>query len=229
MSVLGYSRVSTSEQAENGYGLEAQERAIREECERRGWVLTDVVRDEGESGADLDRPGIKQALDRIAAGEMDGLAVAKLDRLSRSVIDFARLLDWFTNEAEATLVVLDLGIDTSTPGGRLVANVFASVAEWERHAIGQRTRDGLAAARKQGKRISRPAVVDQPRLARRIRRLRAGGATLQQIADRLNRSNVPTIRGGAEWRPSSVQSVLGLRRQRRTRHLTALPKRVRRG
>lgn len=131
MNVIGYTRVSTAEQARNGYGLDAQEAAIRDEAERRGWPLLRVIRDEGVSGESLDRPGIREALERIAAGEAGGLVAAKLDRLSRSLVDFGTLLDWFT-DAGATLVALDLGLDTSTPGGRLVANVFASVAEWER-------------------------------------------------------------------------------------------------
>jgi DNA invertase Pin-like site-specific DNA recombinase len=65
--VVGYVRVSTAEQNENGYGLEAQEGAIRAECDRRGWTLLEVIRDEGVSGKSLDRPGIRLALERGAA------------------------------------------------------------------------------------------------------------------------------------------------------------------
>jgi DNA invertase Pin-like site-specific DNA recombinase len=164
--MLAYTRVSTAEQVYTGYGLEAQAHAITESCDRRRWELVDSIRDEGVSGKDLERPGLYRALERIAAGEADGLVVAKLDRLSRSVVDFGLLLEWFA-EAGATLVALDLGVDTSTPGGRLVANVFASVAEWERDTIAARTRDGLAALRAQGKPIGRPAVADDPQLAER--------------------------------------------------------------
>src|SRR5437764_15262805 len=121
--VLGYVRVSTTEQAGNGYGLDAQEIAIRDECARRGWQLLEVVRDEGASAKSLDRPGLRSALERIAAGEAVGLIASKLDRLSRSVVDFGVLLEWFS-AADATLIALDLGLDTSTAGGRLGANVF---------------------------------------------------------------------------------------------------------
>src|SRR5436190_1193388 len=167
--VFGYARCSTSEQAANGHGLDAQEAAIRAECERRGWTLLEVIRDEGQSGKSLARPGMREALDRIARGEASGLIASKLDRLSRSVVDFGLLLEWFV-EAGATLIALDLGIDTSTPGGRLVANVFASVAEWERDTAAARTRDGLAAARAKGMPISRPAIADHPKLRNRIER-----------------------------------------------------------
>jgi DNA invertase Pin-like site-specific DNA recombinase len=225
--VLGYARCSTAEQADSGNGLAAQEAAIRAECERRGWTLLEVVRDEGESGKSLDRAGLSSALERIAAGEAAGLVASKLDRLSRSVVDFGTLLEWFT-ECEATLVALDLGIDTGTPGGRLVANVFASVAEWERETIAARTRDGLAAVRATGRPISRPAVADLPELRERIAAMRAEGRTLQAIADALNAEGVPTPRGGAEWRPSSVQAATGYKRRSPVRNRAELPKLKRR-
>jgi DNA invertase Pin-like site-specific DNA recombinase len=222
MRMVGYTRVSTAEQAASGYGLKAQESVIRETIERRGWELAELIRDEGESGKSLTRPGLQRALERIAAGDVDGLVVAKLDRLSRSVIDFATLLDWFT-EAEATLLALDLDVDTSTPGGRLVANVFASVAEWERETIAARTSAGLAAARADGKPIGPPAVSDRPELVERIQKMRDSGMTLRAIAEALNAEGVPTARGGARWHPSSIQTVLGYRRRRPRRKSAALP------
>lgn len=222
MRLLAYARVSTTEQAERGYGLDAQESAIRETCDRRGWELVELIRDEGQSGKTLERAGLRRALERLAAGEADGLLVSKLDRLSRSVVDFGLLLEWFT-EAEVALVALDLGVDTSTPGGRLVANVFASVAEWERDTIAARTRDGLAAVRAQGKPTGRPAVADRPELAERIQAMREQGMTLQAIADTLTAEGVPTARGAAAWRPSSVQQAAGYRRRQPRRKLTVLP------
>ena len=222
MDIVAYCRVSTGEQAEFGYGLGAQERAIHESCERRGWRVHQVIRDEGETGKTLERPGLHRALSLIAAGEADGLVVSKLDRLSRSVVDFGLLLEWF-REAGATLVALDLDVDTSTPGGRLVANVFASVAEWERDTIAARTRDGLAAARLQGRPTGRPAVADDSELAERIQGLRAAGLTLQAICDTLNAEGIPTPRGGSVWRPSSLQRILGYRRRQPARRLAALP------
>lgn len=221
-AVLGYTRVSTAEQATNGVGLAAQEAAIRAECERRGWRLVEVVRDEGASGKSLDRPGLTSALERIAAGEVSGLVAAKLDRLSRSVIDFATLLEWF-GQVDATLLALDLAIDTSSPGGRLVANVFASVAEWERQTIGERTKTGLARIRAEGRPISRPALADKPELRERIAGMRAAGETLQGIADSLNRERVPTLRGAAAWTPSSVRSACGYKRPRSRRQAAELP------
>jgi hypothetical protein len=105
-----------------------------------------------------------------------------------------------------------------------VANVFAAVAEWERDVIGARTREGLAAARAQGKAISRPAIADDPKLKRRVERMRGRGMTLQAIADKLNAEGVPTLRGGATWRPSSVQAAAGYQRRKPRRQPVELPR-----
>jgi len=222
LRLIGYCRVSTGEQARSGLGLAAQRRTIKAAAKAHGWELLDVVQDEGASGKDLDRPELRAALERIAAGDADGLVAAKLDRITRSVLHFATLLGWF-DRARATLIALDLGIDTSTPGGRLVANVFASVAEWERDTIAARTKDGLAALRAEGKPISRSAVEDQPLLKIRIATMRSDGMTYQAIADALNAEGVATLRGGAEWRVSSIQTAAGYKRPPARPHDPVLP------
>ena len=228
LCVLGYVRVSTSEQAASGLGLAAQEAAIRHHCERNGWELVDLVHDDGVSAKDLKRPGLRHALERIASGEVAGLVAAKLDRLSRSVVDFATLMTWM-DDAGASLVALDMGIDTSTAAGRLVANVMAAVAEWERDTIAARTRDAAAVRRTQGGVMGLPGVRDsRPDLAYRIALERQAGSTWQAIADRLNAERVPTIRDGALWRVSAVQSAAGYLRPPRARQnadLPALPRR----
>ena len=94
MRVCGYTRVSTSEQAQSGAGLEAQEAAIRAEAERRGWELVQVFEDAGASGKSLNgRPGLSEAIAAVERGEAEGLVVSKLDRLSRSLLDFAGLME----------------------------------------------------------------------------------------------------------------------------------------
>lgn len=217
--VIGYVRVSTAEQAAGGHGLDAQESAIRHEVERRGWVLVRIARDEGASGKDTDRPGLLEALRDVRDGAASGLVVGKLDRLSRSVVDFGTILDHF-NEWGATLVALDLGVDTSTPTGRLVANVLASVAEWERETIGQRTKDGLAVAKAKGRQVGGPSVPSDVR--ERIATMRADGLTLRAIADSLNDAGVPTARGGTTWRASTVNSALGYKTPTKRRKALAL-------
>jgi DNA invertase Pin-like site-specific DNA recombinase len=207
--VTGYSRVSTEEQGVSGAGLAAQRRAIKAECERRGWQLVRIEEDV-LSGRTLNRPGLTQALEACRSGDASGIVVARLDRLSRSLVDFAGLLV----EAQAkgfNLVALDLGVDLSTPAGEFLASVMASAAQWERRIIGQRTKDALAVRKAQGVKLGRPAL-PRDALGRRIASMRRRGMTLQAIADTLNSEGVPTLRGGHEWRPSSVRAVLRRKR-----------------
>lgn len=203
--VVGYVRVSTEEQGVSGAGLAAQRRAIKAECERRGWHLLRVEEDV-LGGRTLNRPGLTRALDACRSEEASGILVAKLDRLSRSLVDFAALLA----EAQAkgfNVVALDLGVDLSTPAGEFLASVMASAAQWERRIIGQRTKDALAVRREQGVQLGRPAL-PKDALGRRIALMRKRGMTLQAIADKLNLEGEPTLRGGREWRPSTVRAVL---------------------
>lgn len=211
MRVIGYVRVSTQEQAENGYGLGAQLERIREECERRGWTLMSTFADEGASGKSLERPNLQSAL--AALPSYDGLVVAKLDRLTRSLADFSQLLNWF-EDAGKSLIALDFDLDTTTPGGKLVAHIFGAVAEWERGVIGQRTREGLAAKKASGEQFGRPSLPSE--VQERIIGLRESGLTLRAICQVLEDDGIPTARGGA-WSPSSLQWVLGWRPSRRHR------------
>jgi DNA invertase Pin-like site-specific DNA recombinase len=133
----------------------------------------------------------------VSRQEADVLAVAKLDRLTRSVGDLTALLDW-TTRGQVGLVALDPDVDTTTPGGRMVVQVFATVAEWERGIISERTRNALSMLRAQGKAVSRPSLEQtRPQLAAPIVAMRERGMTLQAIADALNAEGVPTGRGGA--------------------------------
>ena len=226
---MPYCRVSTGAQAKSGLGLDVQRAAIEAASAQHGWDLLDWQIDRGETGKNTHRPAFRAGMAAIAEGHADGLVVAELDRICRSVIDFAELLEWFTAAGRA-LVILDPAIDTSTASGRLVANVFAAVAEWEADTIADRTADALQARRASGRPISRPAVADHHELAERVRAMRAAGMTLRAIADELNAAHVPTLRGGSEWRASAVQSALGYRRPvmpRRPNDLPPVPRRRR--
>jgi len=228
-------RVSTAEQADSHAGLDAQRAAIEAEAIRRGWTAIDYVEDPAWSGKDLERPAMQQALAMLAAGEADCLVAAKVDRISRSVKDYAGLLERAHREGWH-LVTLDLGIDTSTPMGEAMANVSATFAQLERRMIGQRTADALAQKRITGtatdkKEIGRPVdLSDETR--QKIARLHADGMSAEKIATWLNGDRVkvgrhelgrsgkftvtmsgrhkpvPTAHGGAQWHPSTVRKVL---------------------
>jgi DNA invertase Pin-like site-specific DNA recombinase len=204
--VIGYTRVSTDEQAGSRAGLAAQRAAILAEAERRGWQLVEIIEDAGYSARDLHRPGVQTALDALREKRADTLVVAKLDRLSRSILDFAGLMDRATREHWA-LVALDLGVDTTSPAGEAMANVMATFAQLERRLIAQRTKEALAQKRAVGVRLGRPRQLAD-RVRRRIVAERAAGQTLAAIANGLNRDAVPTAQGGRRWYPSTVRAVL---------------------
>jgi DNA invertase Pin-like site-specific DNA recombinase len=205
--VIGYVTVDPGAQRSDADG---GVREIEQACERAEWALAEVVTDR-ESGRGLERPGLAYALQQIAEGKASGLVVADLRRLSRSIVDLGALMEWF-RDAQAALVALDLGIDTSTPAGHEVAATLITLGDWERERIAKRTRSGLAEVRASGRPTGRPAVSDRPDLVARITAMRGANMTLQAIADQLNAEGVPTLRGGAMWRPSSVQAALGYRR-----------------
>jgi DNA invertase Pin-like site-specific DNA recombinase len=206
MRVIGYVRVSTEEQAVSGAGLEAQRRAILAECRRRGWELVEMIEDGGYSAKDMKRPGVQEALRALEAGEATALVVAKLDRLSRSMLDFAALMATAQKQHWA-LVALDCAVDTSTPAGEAMAHVLATFGQFERRLISQRTKEALAVKRASGVRLGRPPTVPQA-VVRRIQRLRGGGFSLRAIADELNAAGVPTAQGGKQWYAATVRGIL---------------------
>lgn len=204
---MGYVRVSTDEQASSGLGLDAQRAAIEAECQRRGWELLAIHEDAGASGKDMKgRAALQEALKAVRSHEAGALVVAKLDRLSRSLLDFSTLMVESQKEGWA-LVILDLGVDTTSPSGEMLANVMATFAQFERRLIGQRTKDALAVKKRQGVRLGRPPSLSAD-VVKRIKGERKAGKSLRAIADGLNGDGVPTGHGGAKWHASTVRSVL---------------------
>jgi DNA invertase Pin-like site-specific DNA recombinase len=202
---LAYVRVSTAEQADEGASLEAQRHLLGQEAHRRGWDV-EYVADEGYSAKTVQgRPGLTSALDRLDAGDADVLLVLRVDRLSRSVSDFANLMARAQRRKWA-LAALDLGVDTSTPAGDLMAHVLASVAQYERKVIGQRTREGMAQRRSEGVHIGRPSSLPVATVERIVREF-AAGRGLSEIARGLAVDEVPTAAGG-KWYAATISRVL---------------------
>jgi DNA invertase Pin-like site-specific DNA recombinase len=141
--VLGYVRVSREEQAE-GDSPKVQEDRLRAYAALYGLQLVDVLHDLGQSGKSLDRPGVRAALAALDAGRADGLLVAKLDRLTRSVRDLAELLEtYFGERGGFDLISVNEQIDTRTANGRMMLRILTTVAEWERETIVERTAEAL--------------------------------------------------------------------------------------
>ncbi|SDY15378.1 Site-specific DNA recombinase [Modestobacter sp. DSM 44400] len=207
MNVVAYLRVSTREQADTGHGLDAQRHEILSTASARGWAIVAWTEDAGVSGGHLDRrAGWLRAIELVESGQADAIVASKIDRVSRSVADFAALVDRAQTSGWA-LIILDIGLDLTTPMGRFTAHVLSAAAQLERDMIKQRTRDGLAAARSKGIKLGRPRSLPED-VAHRVIELRASGATLAAIADRFNAEGVPTARGGSRWHPATVRAVL---------------------
>ena len=174
-----YTRVSTKEQS-----TETQVVQLAAYCQSRGWTDVAVFRDDGISGVRDNRPELDKLRERMLRGEFSSVVVSKMDRLGRSLGMILR----FWDEAAAAgvrVIVIDQGIDTSTPAGRLQRNMLAALAEFERELILERTQAGVARARALGKKFGAPRRISEP-VAREVRERRARGESLRKISQRMN-------------------------------------------
>ena len=218
MKVIGYIRVSTDGQEASGLGLEAQEAKIRAYCDLYNLELVAIEMD-AASGKNLHRLGLEKALVGLKTGKAQGLICAKLDRLTRSVRDLGELLE--TVFKDRSLVVVQEQIDTTTAAGRMVANILCSVGQWEREAIGERTKDALKAKRQRGEKTGGTVPFgfdldvdghlvensEEQQIIKRMKRLRSQGYSYKRVADTLNADGVFSKTGG-QWHPYSVQKTL---------------------
>jgi DNA invertase Pin-like site-specific DNA recombinase len=212
--VYGYASVSERQGLIINRELREQAEAIAAECERLGLELVRVVSErEPPKGHGLARPGLEYALRQILDGEAHGLMVCDLSRLTRSSAQLGAILQWFVSH-DMRLVAIAEEIDTAEHTGQVTARTLIGFSNRERERITARTRRGLEVARSSGRPARRPAVIDDPYLRERIQRMREQHMSLQAIADALNAEGVPTVRGGAKWRPSSLQAATGYRRKK---------------
>lgn len=200
--MLGYIRVSTEEQHRSGLGIEAQQAAIMAECERRGWTY-ELFSDLGCSGKHVN-PELRRGLDMLASGQFDGLMVAKLDRLARSVRHASAIIDSAISQGWA-LVVLDNALDLTTPGGRAMANMLATFAELERDLIATRTREALAARKARGLHNGRRTAIPAGVLRRIVTTRDEQGESFGQIAADLTADGVLSPTGLTTWHESTVR------------------------
>ena len=220
MNAIGYVRVSTDKQADRGVSLDAQAEKIRAMAVVHNAELLDIIVDGGESAKSLQRPGMERLLALVDGKRVQAVVVAKLDRLTRSVKDLCELLERFERRGVALISVAE-SLDTSSAAGRLVLNIMTAVSQWEREAIGERTRDAMSHKRTNGERVGNirfgyrlgtdgkhlePDPAEQVVL-QEIRGLRQSGHTMRGIAAALNRRTLRTRRGSA-WRLEHVARIL---------------------
>jgi DNA invertase Pin-like site-specific DNA recombinase len=223
---LGYATPAAESQGEHD-DLEEQIQGIRDRCDELGLELVDVIREGQVEGKALERPGLSAVIERIAAGEAACLVVGSLGRLSSSVRELGTIVNWFERNG-VRLLTVELNLDTASSGGRLTTRALTSVAGWEHERLSERTRKGLAAARATRQAVggdlpTGAADAGWPEVSKRIAAMRSSGMTLEAIADTLNAEGVPTPRGGAQWRPSSVQTAAGYKRRSRAKQADNLP------
>ena len=188
--------------------------------------LVDVIADEGFSASTLKRPGLQAALSMLKRGQAQTLIVVKLDRLTRCVKDLGTLCEQYFSDAKShTLLSLSDAIDTRSASGKLVLNVLTSVAQWEREAISDRTREAMDHLKRQGVRLGaapygwrystevdkngRRRLVkhpDEQRAIKRICALHSRKLTARQISDRLEKEALPSR--GKKWHTRSICQIL---------------------
>lgn len=212
--VVGYARVSTREQAEEGISLDDQKAQIRAYCTMRGLDLVEVLEDPGVSGSEAlcERNGGRGVLDLVAENAIDGVVAWKLDRLFRDCVDCLSTTRTWDN-AGVALHLIDLGgqaVDTSSAMGRFFLTVMAGAAELERNQISERTKAAMSYLKGQGVQLGAPALgtdEGEAETVRRIVALRAGGSSLRAIANTLTVEGYSTKRGG-KWAPETISKVL---------------------
>ena len=223
---VGYVRVSSEQQATEGVSLDAQRCKMRAYCKAMDIDLIDIIADEGYSASNLKRPGLQAALAMLRSGRASTLIVVKLDRLTRCVKDLGTLCEqYFSDEKPYTLMSLSDSINTKSASGKLVLNVLTSVAQWEREAIADRTKEAMAHLKLQGVKVGgvaygwryssevdangRRLIVKHPEEQKAIKRICAlhlKQIPAPQIVQRLEQEGLPSR--GKRWHTRSVYQVL---------------------
>ena len=199
LMTIGYTRVSTDEQPNS---MEVQGRKIESYCIVKDWTLDKIIRDDGQSARNMKRLGMQEMISLVKNNEVSVVIVSNLDRLTRSVSDLWELVRLFETY-HVSLVSLGESIDATTATGRLMMSLLASVSQWERERIGERTKEALKHLKLQGKTYCAPVITDKNTI-HCIHMMRKDGISFDRIAKTLNSESVPTARGG-KWHARTVQ------------------------
>lgn len=215
-----YTRVSTSEQAMEGYSIEEQERMCKAAIVSKGWEYIGTYSDPGISGRTMDRLGLQKMIRAIERGEVQAVVIYKLDRLSRKQRDTMTIIEDIFLENDVDLVSLNETLDTSTPWGRAMIGILSSFNQMESENIQMRTAMGKEAKATKGgyaggkpplgyKSVNGELVVveEEAEIVRLIYKLRKDGMTMVNIAEELNKRGLKTKQGN-EFRHSAIQGIL---------------------
>ena len=215
-----YTRVSTTEQAVEGYSIEEQDRMCKAAIESKGWTYIKTFSDPGISGRTMKREGLQDMIEAINNGDIQAVVIYKLDRLSRKQRDTMTIIEDVFLKNDVALVSLNETLDTSTPWGRAMIGILSSFNQMESENIQQRTLMGREAkANEGGYAGGKPPlgykadngklviVPEEAEIVRLVFRLRKEGGTLIGIADELNKRGYRT-RKGFEFKHSAIQTIL---------------------
>lgn len=219
MRAIGYVRVSTEEQAREGISLDNQRAKITAYCELNELELVGIIEDAGKSGKDLTREGIQTLVELIKGRKIDAVIVYKLDRLSRRVRDTLSLMDLIEKKSVAFHSITEK-IDTKSAMGKFFLNIMASMNQWERDTISERTRDALRLKITRNERAGQVpygwTLADdgntlienqkEQEAIRLIKELRERGYNYSAVCRELTERGYQPI--GKQWHAQSVKNIL---------------------
>lgn len=219
MRSVGYLRVSTNEQANEGVSLDNQRKRIEAFCTAKDWELVDVYEDAGKSGKDLNRDGIQKLIRDCSKNLFEVVVVYKVDRVCRRQRDLWYLIDDVFEANGIGFVSVNEPFDTTSAFGKASLGMIGIFAQLERDLIAERTRDALKYKKEKGDYLGTVPLgydivggelqerEDELAIVNYAKRLRAGGYSLGKIADTFNGEDIPTKRGG-KWHKSTVRYLL---------------------
>jgi len=213
-----YVRVSTEEQAKEGFSLDAQTERLEAHCRFKGWTVSGIYREEGYSGRNTNRPQYRRMMEEHE--QWDAIVVLKMDRIHRNSVNFTMMMDDLRRKGKEFSSTYEK-IDTSTAMGRFVMDICQRIAQLESEQIGERVKMGMAVKAKSGtgymgsghpygyvyERGSLTVVEHEAEVVRDVYSMHAEGMSLRSIADTLNNSLVPPKKG-ARWTHQSVSNIL---------------------
>jgi len=233
VKAVGYIRVSTEEQVREGISLEVQEDKVKKYADLHNLRLTEIIRDEGKSGKDLDREGIQKIITLCKDRSVDHLIVYKMDRLTRRTLDLLILVEEVFKPNKVQFHSITERVDTSTAQGKFFLTIIGAMSQMERDLISERTSEALRYKISQGENVGSPPLgflAEDKKLSRidgefevveHIKRLKRKKLSLRQIANRLNEQEIPTKRGGS-WYAGTVRYILRNSRYREVKQVVSV-------
>lgn len=233
MKAVGYIRVSTEEQAREGISLEAQEDKVKKYADLHNLNLTEIIRDEGKSGKDLNREGIQKVITLCKDRSVDHLIVYKMDRLTRRLLDLLTLIEEVFKPNNVQFHSITEKIDTATAQGKFFLAIMGAMAQMERDLVSERTREALRYKISLGEPVGSPplgyeakdkdlsGIEKELEVVEYIRSLKRKRLSLRQIANCLNEKGISTKRGG-RWYAGTVRYILRNSRYREVKQVVSV-------